>query len=161
MNIGYFVGFLLIMGLRCSMIIGYGPIITIFKDWIDKHIQENNYKVTTPLILAIIKQESSGDLWAVGKIGEVGLMQISQPALTDYNTHNKTNLSMFELFINPYRNLAVGIWYLEHLRIMFDNDLLLFVSAYNQGMGNVKRNTFSVSYFDSVNKHLKSIQVRI
>lgn len=67
------------------------------------------YKVN-PLIIEII--ESGGNSKAVSFKSAVGIMQITQPCLDDYNKAFKTKYSLNDMF-NIYLNKKVSIWYLK------------------------------------------------
>lgn len=109
------------------------------------------------LILAVIKQESNGNPKAQGPTGDFGLMQITQPALTDYNNANHTSLFINDL-LTPEINIKVGSWYLSNL---FRNtgNWKMAVRAYNVGLGNIKTKlNAGVSYADSVFNHENTIK---
>jgi hypothetical protein len=67
------------------------------------------YKVN-PLIIEII--ESGGNSKVVSFKSAVGIMQITQPCLDDYNKAFKTKYSLNDMF-NIYLNKKVSIWYLK------------------------------------------------
>jgi soluble lytic murein transglycosylase-like protein len=58
----------------------------------------------------IIKIESSGRHDAISKKGAVGLMQITQICLKDYNNNHKEGF-LFEDMLIPENNIKVGTWY--------------------------------------------------
>ena len=99
-------------------------------------------------ILKVAVVESSGRWWIVSSTGNVGLMQIGEGALSDYNRHHKTYLTLNDMK-RPLASLAVGKWYLEHLgRIIMNEfpeikDMLLIESyqtiAYHSGIGNLRK----------------------
>jgi soluble lytic murein transglycosylase-like protein len=104
--------------------------------------------MTEPIIVdinKIIQIESSGNPNAVNKkSGAVGLMQITQIALEDYNNlHPANQFSMNEMRIPEY-NKVVGSWYinqripefLKHYDIP-DNEAFRLI-AYNYGIGSLK-----------------------
>lgn len=78
------------------------------------------------LVQAIIQVESDGDPNAVGKDGEIGLMQISQSVIDEYaewvttdwsKEHNMSGVCDWgkEEWIIPEYNIKLGTWYLHHL----------------------------------------------
>lgn len=96
----------------------------------------NYHNVPIELILAVIYKESRGDPNAQGKTGDWGLMQITQPALTDYNTHRGASYQIIEM-LNPNRCVDVGTWYLSWLHSHYGLDWADTLRAYNVGIGNV------------------------
>src|SRR4030042_1218993 len=56
--------------------INYGRLITA---------TANQFNIDHFIIYAIIRHESGGDSKALGKTGDYGLMQITQPCLDDFN----------------------------------------------------------------------------
>lgn len=114
------------------------------------HKWAKTYDVNDKLVLAIIEQESGGNPLATGSTNDVGLMQITQPALTDYNSFFGTDTTLTELLMNPDQNIEVGTWYISWLLEQFNSNEFLAVSAYNQGIGNVKKDSFNSDYANSV-----------
>lgn len=109
---------------------------------------------------AVIMVESGGYPFAVGGTSDFGLMQITQPALTDFNRAQGTKLTLLDIWLNPTTNMKVGVWYLSWLYKQFNSDMKLTISAYNQGIGNVKNDHFSLDYWEKVEKaHSKVIGV--
>jgi soluble lytic murein transglycosylase-like protein len=105
----------------------------------------NRYRdVTTPLVLAVIARESSGDDQVLdGAAGEIGLMQISNDAWADY--HNQTmdpDVPTFsDVRVNTF-NIRVGAWYLaekiEDMGTVFDG-----LRAYNRGTTGATRDNLA------------------
>jgi soluble lytic murein transglycosylase-like protein len=83
------------------------------------------------LAFAQVKKESNFNPRAVGTVGEIGLMQIRQGALTDVNIKLGTHYTLSDLYI-PRTNLIVGFAYLDSLRDRYGN-LTQAYSAYNTG----------------------------
>lgn len=108
------------------------------------------YNVKRNFIISIIKVESGGNPFAIGGTNDFGLMQITQPALTDFNKTHNTNWTLYDIWISPDKNIHVGVWYLSWLLSQFSNDYVLAVSAYNQGIGNVQKGTYSSIYWNNV-----------
>lgn len=109
------------------------------------------YGAVNDYIIAMIQIESGGNPFAIGGTSDFGLLQITQPALTDFNKRFGVSWTLFDIWIDPRRNIQVGTWYLSWLQEQFNNDMRLAVSAYNQGIGNVKANTFKLDYWNKVN----------
>ena len=100
-------------------------------------IASKKHGVRSTLILAVIRQESSGLENAISPAKCYGLMQISKFALADYNGNNGTATIDSELFI-PEVNIEIGTWYLRWLirTLKSEFDAL---RAYNIGIGTVKK----------------------
>jgi len=109
------------------------------------------YSIPSGLILAVIKQESGGNFRAVGGTGDFGLMQITKPALTDFNYGTGKNYSLLSM-LSPEKCIEVGSWYLYHLSIMLGKtDWQLILRAYNAGIGRISTsNDAGLSYANSV-----------
>ena len=96
------------------------------------------------LLQALIFAESSGNPKAKSSKGAHGLMQITQPALTDYNTLQGANFSLDDM-LTPELNQQVGSWYLDsripqmltHYKLPDTIENRLW--AYNAGIGNVRK----------------------
>lgn len=114
------------------------------------------YDVEPSLVLAVIKQESDGNPKAQGPTGDFGLMQITQPALTDFNRYHNTQFTLSDL-LDPSPNIRVGTWYLSTL-FKQTQDWRLAVQSYNAGLSRVmKNNTAGADYADSVFIHQNTI----
>jgi len=86
------------------------------------------------LAFAQVKKESSFNPRAIGTVGEIGLMQIRQGALTDANIKLGSRYVLNDLY-NPRINLIVGFAYLDSLRDKYGS-LTRAYSAYNTGNPN-------------------------
>lgn len=92
----------------------------------------------------IIQIESSGNPNAVSDKGAVGLMQITQPVLDDYNNKYDSDFTANDMII-PEHNKVIGFWYIN-TRIpemfkaydIFDCSVFRLI-AYNWGIGNLKK----------------------
>ena len=99
---------------------------------------------TDQLLQALISAESSGNPRAKSNKGAQGLMQITSPALTDYNTYQKSTYSMDDMYDSNI-NKQVGTWYLgsripQMLQAYKLSDTLENrLWAYNAGIGNVRK----------------------
>lgn len=114
------------------------------------------YNVSVDIVLGIIKQESNGDSTVKGSTGDVGLMQITQPALTDFNVANNTKYTLTDL-LKPDTNVQVGTWYFSRMKRLTGSDQA-GLQAYNAGYGNWKRNNnVSLAYAQSVLNHVNMI----
>ena len=93
----------------------------------------------TPLILALMRQESGFDSYAKSRTGARGLMQI-MPA-TAKSIARKLNVpySKSRLITDPGYNLMLGHAYISNLLNRYDNSYVLALAAYNAGPKWVKR----------------------
>jgi len=91
------------------------------------------------LVLAIIRQESAFDTWAVSGAGARGLMQL-MPA-TAKNVAKSLRLSFDKNSLNrdPDYNLRLGTAYLERLLDRYRGSHVLALAAYNAGPGRVSQ----------------------
>lgn len=99
----------------------------------------NEYKVDPLLVFTIIRVESSFNVTAQSKSGAKGLMQLTDQ--TGEWGAKKIGISNYkkEMLFNPEYNIRIGCWYLNNLINQFDGNLLLALTAYNGGSGNVEK----------------------
>jgi soluble lytic murein transglycosylase len=123
--------------------------------------EDNNIPVA--LILAIIKQESRGDAFAVGQTNDYGLMQITLPALQQFCEFKKMNVRLFDLLFSPEINIMVGTWYLRWVADFLETtDWHKVAQAYNAGVGNVQKGSFvGVAYADKVMQYFAEFETLI
>lgn len=100
------------------------------------------YEVDPALIKAVIWQESRFRPSAVGTVGEVGLMQITDPAAQEWAAAEGLAPLPREHLFHPRTNVLAGTWYLKrslarHPRA--DDPLPFALAEYNAGRGNVLR----------------------
>ena len=118
------------------------------------------------LLDAVIDVESEGKPLAKSIKGARGVMQITQPALTDYNRQFSTSHSLDDMY-DEKLNRRVGTWYLMNrvpqlltsfkLPVTLDNILW----AYNAGIGNVSKGIKpkeTVNYIDKVKSRLTPVE---
>lgn len=91
-------------------------------------------KVPAEIILGVIKQESTGNHLALGPTSDYGLMQITRPALADYNQSNEKKYSIYDVYHNPWAAITVGSWYIAASRAyMKATDWFDALRGYNVG----------------------------
>ncbi len=120
-------------------------------------------------LLALIETESQFHPDLIGKVGEIGLMQV-RPSTSDWlckkmRLNKKRGLNLFD----PVVNLEMGVRYLTYLRDRFGDRPVWFTAAYNQGVGRVLRKTalaqnrapgsFRHSYFDKISQKYLNLQL--
>lgn len=97
------------------------------------------YQLDPIFVMAVIKTESKFNPLALGRFGELGLMQI-KPNTAEWIA-KKYNLVWRgkNTLRNPAANIRIGLAYMNYLRGKFNGKALKYVSAYNMGPGNVRR----------------------
>jgi tetratricopeptide (TPR) repeat protein len=91
------------------------------------------------LILAIIRQESAFQPWAISPSDAQGLMQIlPSTGRFIYQQWGKTNFSHQNLF-DPNLNISLGVWYFNYLWHRFNQSIILALAGYNAGPDKVQR----------------------
>ena len=105
------------------------------------------HNVKLPILMALMKAESTFDPYQVSKAGAAGLMQLMPVTAMDmglkvpeYRNIKKPNKNPFvdERF-DPVKNIDAGARYLRMMLNMFDNNTIDAIAAYNWGPGNVQR----------------------
>jgi soluble lytic murein transglycosylase len=87
----------------------------------------------TPLVLAVIRQESAFDMRAVSPAGARGLMQLMPRTARIMAKERKLQYSRLRLTEDPDFNLSLGQAYLSGLLDQFDGSYVLTLAAYNAG----------------------------
>lgn len=96
------------------------------------------YQVDPRLVSAVIWKESRYKPTALGKVGEVGLMQVGEAAATDWANANRISGFKKQDLWSPQTNILAGTWYLgraiRRWQKMDCKDPLPFaLSEYNAG----------------------------
>lgn len=92
--------------------------------------------VDTRLVLAIIRKESNFKPRAVGRAGEIGLMQVTPAAALEWARATGNSSFKNDDLFNPETNIQAGTWYLSRAmgRWAFKTDPLPYALAeYNAG----------------------------
>lgn len=88
----------------------------------------------------IIQIESSGNPNAMGKAGEIGLMQISSSVLREWNSRVGTKYNAGDLY-TPTINVRIGSWYFNKRAVQylkyykFEDTIENRIRVYNWGIG--------------------------
>lgn len=108
----------------------------------DKRILEaaTRYAIDPTLVKAVMWKESRFNPRARGRAGEIGLMQLMDPAAQEWaETVRAYPLSEAALY-DPRTNVLAGAWYLRKLLQRYrdtDNAARYALADYNAGRGNV------------------------
>jgi soluble lytic murein transglycosylase-like protein len=89
------------------------------------------------LIHAMILQESAANYKAVSRSGAQGLMQL-MPATGKELHKNLKEAGVYSPFNIP-QNIRLGTHYIRYLLNKYEGDVVLALTAYNQGYGAVNR----------------------
>ena len=100
------------------------------------HARAMHYGIADSVAFGVIRAESNWKVWARGKAGEIGLMQLCLPtAKVITGNYRLTRKQLFD----PFTNAELGLFYLANLRAKFGGNMKLALAAYNQGPGKVER----------------------
>ena len=98
------------------------------------------YQMDPALIRAVIWQESRFHPDVCGKAGELGLMQIREPAALEWASAEHIREFDHAACLNPLTNVLAGTWYLKRVLRHYsqaDDPLPFGLAEYNAGRGNV------------------------
>ncbi|MBD3197194.1 MAG: transglycosylase SLT domain-containing protein [Candidatus Lokiarchaeota archaeon] len=115
----------------------------------------HHFNMDESIALAIIHVESNGNPKAVGDNGNsIGLMQVTQPALSDVNEFFGKNFSLSELVHNPENQIYAGMAYFNIVYRRAEQNIDLAIRGYNAGLRRAKENdSISQSYLIKVKKY--------
>lgn len=105
-------------------------------------VASRRYGVDPLLIRAVIWQETHFRLNKVGRVGELGLMQVRPTTALDWARSEKQTAFRPEQLVDPQTNILVGGWYLARaLRYWRDTDnpAAFALAEYNAGRRNATR----------------------
>ena len=110
----------------------------------DTHIlaATRKYNVDPALVKAVIWRESRFHPKAHGRAGEVGLMQIREPAAEEWAKAETIPFFAHEHLYDPAKNVLAGTWYLRKLLRRYphtDNPAVYALADYNAGRTHVLR----------------------
>ncbi len=108
-------------------------------------IKSQNSPIDFRLILSLIRQESAFNKRAKSVVGARGLMQLMPATARMFKRRLRSN----QLF-DPNLNINIGVKFLERLVKRYDGNLMLTLSAYNAGMGNVSKWQKSIPFSDDI-----------
>ncbi len=109
---------------------------TGYSEYVEKYSEENN--LDKYLVYAVIKAESNFNPEVKSSSGAIGLMQLmEETAMERSNIIDEKSIETFDLY-DPETNIRLGTSYLAYLIELYDGNLILAVTAYNAGLGNVE-----------------------
>ena len=108
-----------------------------YSEYVEKYAQEFN--VDPLLIFSMIKAESNFKEKAKSSSGAKGLMQLMEATANEIADKIDEPLVEDESLLEPEKNIMIGTKYYSELLKNFDGNMLLAITAYNAGMGNVNQ----------------------
>lgn len=95
------------------------------------------YEFDPVFLMSVIQGESSFNPAMLGKLDEIGLMQI-RPATGEWIAKmNNIKWKGKKTLLDPVENVKIGAAFLHYLRGKFDSHAQLYLAAYNMGARNV------------------------
>lgn len=110
---------------------------TKYSEYVYKYAEE--YSVDPILVFAIIKAESNFNPNVVSSSNAIGLMQLMDTTAEEIAGKLSINFMKGASLYNPELNIQLGTKYFSNLMKEYDNNYLLALTAYNAGIGNVKK----------------------
>lgn len=110
------------------------------------------YHVDPALVKAVVWRESKFRPGVRGSKGELGLMQVLEPAAREWAEDEGIKAFRFETCLDPGTNILAGTYYLSKLLKRYpraDSPVPYALADYNAGRGNVLRWVSSSSATDS------------
>jgi soluble lytic murein transglycosylase len=129
-------GFLLFAGYWWRVRVPEQRYATLIQAAADRH------GVDPALVKAVVWQESRFNAGARGRSGEIGLMQIMEPAAQEWARAERLRSFRHEQLFDPEKNLLAGTWYLQRQLQRFsetDNPIPYALASYNAGGSNAAR----------------------
>lgn len=106
-----------------------------YSEYVEKYAKECD--VDPLLIFSMIKAESNFDKEAKSSSGAQGLMQLMEATATEIANKIDEPLVEQESLLDPEKNIMIGTKYYSELLKLYDGNMLLALTAYNAGIGNV------------------------
>ena len=130
-------GFVLFKVVRIQDIILKNIYPTEYSEFVEKYAEE--YGVDKYLIYAVIKAESNFNPDVTSGADAVGLMQLlEETAVERSNIINEEEVENIDLY-DPETNIRLGTSYLAYLLELYNDNMVLAITAYNAGLGNVQQ----------------------
>ena len=112
------------------------------------HYYAAKYSVDANLVMAMIKQESGGNRYAVSKAGAMGIGQLMPETAKRFGVTN---------VFDPEQNVMGMVRYLSFLGNRFNGDKVLMVAAYNTGEGHRSYREGLVPHFHETVQYLGKV----
>ena len=113
-------------------------------------IESKKNRLPVSLIAAIIMAESSFNPNAISSANALGLMQVTRDTGDMYKASD---------LLIPEENIRVGAKHLSWLYYkVFSQDLTLALSAYNAGIGNVRKYENKIPPFNETREYIKKVK---
>lgn len=106
-----------------------------YEEYVEKYAEKNN--IDPLLIFSIIKAESNFKENAESSSGAVGLMQLMEETAKEIAESMDEPILEKEDLKEAETNIKIGIKYYSILQKNYDGNMLLALTAYNAGIGNV------------------------
>ena len=106
-----------------------------YEEYVEKYAEENN--IDPLLIFSIIKAESNFKENAESSSGAVGLMQLMEETAKEIAESMDEPILEKEDLKEAKTNIKIGIKYYSILQKNYDGNMLLALTSYNAGIGNV------------------------
>ncbi|OAA91842.1 Soluble lytic murein transglycosylase precursor [Clostridium ljungdahlii] len=108
-----------------------------YSNYVAKYSKQ--YDLDPYFVMAVIKAESNFKEDVRSNKNAIGLMQIT-PDTAEWAA-DKMGVSNFQdsMLNDPDFNIRMGCWYLNNLKLEFNNNIDLILAAYNGGRGNVEK----------------------
>ena len=120
-----------------------------FGPMVNQAAKENN--LDPKLLNAVVEQESGYNPNAISRAGATGLMQLMPETAQTLGVKNP---------LNPVENIRAGAKYLSSLLNRYQGNVMLALSAYNAGPGNVEKFK-GVPPFKETKEYVKSVMNRL
>ena len=106
-------------------------------DW----VPADGFKLDKALLMAVMRQESAFNAYAVSYAGASGLMQLMPATAAYIERDNSLRRKNHRKLFDPSFNMKLGQKYLNYLmrHKMTDGNLMLVIAAYNAGPGNIAK----------------------
>jgi soluble lytic murein transglycosylase len=134
-------------GLVALLLAATVPLAWWWRAWRREHSQDRpiyaaarRYGVDPALVKAVVWKESRFNPKARGQAGELGLMQLTDPAAQEWADAEHCYPLPESLLLEPATNTLAGTWYLRKMLRRYqltDNPLPYALADYNAGRANV------------------------
>lgn len=108
-----------------------------YSEYVEEYSAENG--LDKYLVYAVIKAESNFNPNVTSSVEAKGLMQLmEETAVERANAIGNETVESYDLY-DPETNIKLGTSYLAYLLGLFNDNIILAVTAYNAGLGNVQQ----------------------